>query len=515
MQNTSAPEKNIPVAERAPSLQNRTVRAALTSGGAEIITRVLAVLLSIATARALEPREVGLLGIAVIIIGVISMLGYYPETAAVAARGRARDEDYALIAFVIRAVVVISLLILVTLTLPLFAQYLVGEDSGLFHLSQLLRILVWVPVFELLSGYPRALLQRKLDLSYLASIQLVQPVVFVGLAVVLLINGHGFIGVAWANLIGTAVSTVCLWLRLWRRELAWKSWPDARTWRETANGSGRVFLGGFGGFLGERVDNLLVAGMIGPAAMSFYSMAWNAARTPANVFARAINFVLVPTLARIQDEPLRVERALRECIRHSYLLLAPVCAVLFVSAPRLVEFVLGAKWLPLVPCLRVMSLTVFAIPILFTSGALLTAIGRAHLIGIATVVHLATLAALIPVLASRWGVVGAAFADLTATAIVTAVLFITAKLATKQINWGLASTMALPVAASIFAGFLSWFTGTWIANDAARLLIELALVVIGYLSFTIVFGGSRRLSDFVTLLRGASRRQNVAAESHS
>jgi O-antigen/teichoic acid export membrane protein len=255
--------------------------------------------------------------------------------------------------------------------------------------------------------------------------------------------------------------------------------------------------------------------MIGPAAMSFYSMAWNAARTPANVFARAINFVLVPTLARIQDEPLRVERALRECIRHSYLLLAPVCAVLFVSAPRLVEFVLGAKWLPLVPCLRVMSLTVFAIPILFTSGALLTAIGRAHLIGIATVVHLAMLAGLIPVLASRWGVVGAAFADLTATAIVTAVLFITAKLATKQIKWGLTSTMALPVAASIFAGFLSWSAGTWIANDAARLSIELVLVVIGYLSFTIVFGGSRRLSDFVTLLRGASRRQNVAAESHS
>lgn len=498
---------------QAPSLRHRTARAALTSGGAEIVNRVLAVMLSIATARALEPREVGILGIAVIIIAVISMLGYYPETAAVAARRETSDEKYALAAFIIRAVVVISLLILVTLTLPLFAERLAGRDGGVIQLQQLLGILVWVPVFELLSGYPRVLLQRRLDLGYLATAQLVQPVVFVGLAIILLAGGHGYLGVAWANLAGTAVATAFLWLRLRQRALEWRSRPERRAWREIAIGSGRMFLGGFGGFLGERVDNLMVAGVIGPAAMSFYSMAWNAARTPANVFARAINFVLVPTLARIQDEPLRVQRALRECIRHSYLLLAPVCAVLLVCAPLLVEFVLGTRWLPLVPCLRVMSFTVLAIPVLFTSGALLTAIGRAHLIGIATVVHLATLAALIPLLASRWGIVGAAFADLTATAIVTAVLLITAKLATKQIKWALASTMVLPVAASIFAGLLGWFIGALIANDVARLAGELVLVFIGYLFFTIAFGGRNRLFDILALLGGVFRRQGVAMES--
>jgi O-antigen/teichoic acid export membrane protein len=498
----------------ARSLENRTVRAALASGGAEVITRVLAVLLSVATARALEPREVGILGIAVIIIGVISMLGYYPETAAVAARGSRRDEEYAMAASLNRAIIIVPLLILVALSLPLFAGYLAGQDGGVIQLQQLIRILVWVPIFEILAGYPRVLLQRKLELSYLAGIQLVQPVVFVGLAVILLMRGHGYLGVAWANLLGTAVAAAFLWLRLWRRSIKWGSWPEAEVWRETAKGSGRIFLGGFGGFLGERVDNLLVAGMIGPAAMSFYSMAWNAARTPANVFARAINFVLVPTLARIQDEPSRVERALRECIRHSYLLLAPVCAVLFVSAPLLVEFILGGRWLPLVGCLRVMSFTVFAVPVLFTSGALLTAIGRAHLIGIATLIHLVTLAVLIPVLASRWGVIGAAFADLTATAIVTIALLATAKMATRRIKWALASTMVLPVSASIFAGMLAGAIGTRIENDAARLLSELALVLTGYLSFTIAFGGSRRIFDFIAVLRGVFKRQSVAIESH-
>lgn len=455
----------------------------------------------------------GILGIAVIIAAVVSMLGYYPETAAVAARGGASDEKYALAASSIRAAVIVPLLILVTSALPLFAQHLTGKDGGAAQLQQLLRVLAWVPIFELLGGYPRILLQRRLDLGYLAAMQLAQPVAFVGLAVILLAGGRGYLGVAWANLIGTAVVTPLLWLRAWRTKPEWRSWPGSLAWRETAAGSGRMFVGGFGGFLGERVDNLLVAGVVGPAAMSFYSMAWNAARTPANVFARAISFVLVPTLARIQDEPLRVGRALRECIRHSYLLLSPVCAVLMVCAPLLVEFVLGARWLPLVPCLRVMSFTVFAIPVLFTSGALLTATGRAHLIGIATVIHLATLAALIPPLASRWGIVGAAFADLAATAIVTTALLVTARRAAKEIKWALAPAMILPIAASVFAGLLSWCVGAIITNGASRLACELALVLVGYVSFAMAFGGSNALFDVVSLLRGVLRRSSIAAES--
>src|SRR5262249_60087011 len=121
--------------------------------------------------------------------------------------------------------------------------------------------------------------------------------------------------------------------------------------RESVYVTGKVFVGGFAGYLNGRVDNLIVSASIGPASMSYYSMAWNTSRTPANVFARAINFVLVPTLARIQDDPTRAQRALRECVRNSYLLLAPTCSILFLTAPALHEYVVGSTWLPHVTAL--------------------------------------------------------------------------------------------------------------------------------------------------------------------
>jgi len=491
-------------------------RAALASGTASTITRVLAVALSIASARALEPREVGVLGLAVIVVGIISMIGFYPEIAAVTARGEADDNEYALSALAIRTAVIALLIISVLLSLPALAGYLTGKEAGSGEMRALLSVLLFVPVLELISGYPRVILQRKLDLNYVSGANLLQPVIFVGLAVYLLWRGHGYIAVAWSNVLGTAAAALFLWSRLsFSGWLKWRGWPTRGTWRETTGGAARMFVGGFGGFLGERLDNLLVAGVVGATGMSFYSMAWNGARTPANIFGGTIGFVLVPALARIQDEPSRVERAIRESLRYSYLLLAPVCAMLFVSAPLLVTYLLGDKWLPLVPCLRVMCFTVLTIPVLFAAGALLTGTGRAHLTGIAMLVHLAVLVATIPPLANRWGIVGAAVGDLVAMTASTIVLCVTARKATGQTRWDLMSNLSIPAAAAAPAAVLALVVGAGFAQSPLRLMCEVAIVVGGYVLFIMLLGGRARLSDLVNLLRSVTRRRVFPVESQT
>ncbi len=75
---------------------------------------------------------------------------------------------------------------------------------------------------------------------------------------------------------------------------------------------------------------------------------------------------------------------------------------------------LGEKWLPVAPVLRVMCVTGLIAPLLEAANALLISAGRAHLTGIATLAHLAALIAFVPVLAWRWDVTGAAFGDLIA-----------------------------------------------------------------------------------------------------
>ncbi|HXG91182.1 MAG TPA: oligosaccharide flippase family protein, partial [Blastocatellia bacterium] len=353
---------------------------------------------------------------------------------------------------------------------------------------------------------------RRLDLNFLALTQILQPVIFVGLALFLLVEGYGAVGVAWANVAATVVVVLVVWLRLWLQGLPrWHGWPSLSIWREAMAGSFKMFVGGFGGYLGGRIDNLVVTAAIGPLAMSFYSMAWNASRMPANVFASAINFVFIPTLARIQGDPERVDRGFRECLKHSYLLLAPVCAVLFVSSPLIVTFVLGAKWLPLIPALRVMCFTVLFGPLIFACGALLTGTGRAHLVGIATIVQIVVLLVSIPFLANRWGVVGAAYGDLLAVVALTVVLCATVKVVTRQLNRALFATFTVPVVAAISGGLAAWNLGAHISTDALRLIVECVLTLTVYLLVVLVLGGRARLFDLTTLLRGIVRRSPLVS----
>ncbi len=502
-----------PPKHSAPPLRYGTTRAALASGTAQIFTRVLTVLLSVATARALEPRQVGILGLAVIVIGIISMIAYYPETAAVTARGEELSDQFAIASVAIRAVVIASLLGCMMVAFPLLSKGLLGKEGGDGPLRELLGVLAWVPILELASGYPRVLLQRRLALNSVSLASFLQPLVFVALAMVLLWNGYGYLGVAWASVVGAGAATVLLWWRLISQVgFKWDGWPSSAIWREIFLSSSRVFLGGFGGFLGERLDNILVSGTIGPTAMSFYSMAWNGSRTPANVFGSTIGFVLVPTLARIQDEPARVQRAIRESLRHSYLLLAPACAVLFVSAPLLVSYILGTKWLPIVPCLRVMCFTAVVIPILHACNALLVSSGRAHLTGISTAVHLIALCTLMPVLARNWNLLGAAYADLTAMFVMTLTLCATARIATRQLRWEAVSVLALPIVAASLAAVLAWSITAYIVDDLVRLFGQVSSCLVSYLVFIIALGGRATLFDLIGLLRRGSRGAAVVAE---
>jgi PST family polysaccharide transporter len=472
--------------------------------------------LTIVTARTLEPREVGLLGLAVIVVGVISMIGYYPETAAVAARGESDHNSLALAALIIRGFIIAVLLVLLAAAFAPVADYLIGGAEGRAQFRELLLVLAWAPVLECLSGYPQVVLQRRLDLNFLARVQVVQPVVFVGLATVLLLQGRGYLGVAWASLIGTAVSFLMLWARLWLRGwIKLNGWPARGIWREALVGASRVFAGGFGGYLSARLDNLLVAGAMGPAVMSYYSMAWNASRTPTGILSRAIGFVLVPTFARIRNEPERIERGLRECLQYSYLVLAPACAVLFVCASDLVVIVLGPKWTPMVPALRLMSITVLVAPLLDSSNALLVGTGRAQLSAVAAIVRIIGLLLLMRPLVHRWSVSGAAWADLISALASTIALIAVAQAAERGIKWPRDLAILCPVAAALCSGLLAWMAGSYLAPGYVRLASQVAILLVAYPSIVAGIGGRKRLMSLAALLRSVLIDRVRVAESHT
>jgi O-antigen/teichoic acid export membrane protein len=493
------------------SLRQQAAGAAMASGASEIVSRALAIVLSIVTARILEPREVGVLGLAVILIGVVSLITACPEVAAVTAKGEEPDTEFALVGSIIRAVAVATLLAILTLGFQAIAPYLVKDLGTGRDLWRVLLVLYWVPIVEMTSTYPRVMLQRTLHLRYLAMVQMVQPVAFVGLSILFLLKGYGFLGICWANALGTAVAVLLTWVAFFSEDGRLTRRFSKSALRQTVSGSTRVFTGSFGGYVGARLDNLLVAGCLGPTAMSFYSMGWNASRVLPSVLARAIDFVLVPTFARIQADTERVERALGECLRYSYLILVPVCGAAFVFAAPVVSFVLGAKWLPLVPAFRVMCLTVLIDPLMHTATALLVGWGRAQYPGISAAVRIIVLVVTMGPLCYRYGLIGAAYSDLVSALALTIALYATVRLRIRAVKWRFASALAIPVAAAGACVLLAWGARFVIPEGAPVAALQLSVLLFGYPVLIIAFGGKNSLVGLVSLIRGMWVRGALAA----
>ncbi len=492
------------MSERLGTLAKRIGQAAYTAAAVEGASRALSVILSIAVARALEPREVGVLGLAVIVVGALSQIAFYVETACITSRSSGSESAYASAAVVVRGVATAVLASMVLLSLDELAGLLSagGADSELESLS---RLLLWQLVLEVAGTYPRVLLQWRLRLMPLVVGNLVGVGCHVCLSVILLALGYGAKGVVWASLAGVGVTGGILWASLDRQ-----SWPkvggiESALWRQILPATGKVFLGGFPGYVGGRIDNVLVAGSLGPAAMSFYGMAWSASRMPVSVLYQAVGVVLIPAVAHMRDDSESLGLIVSRSIRHCYLLLLPVCTFLFVSGPALVTCVLGVKWLPLVPCLRIMAVTILVAPVLAVSNALLLGSGRQHLPGLGSTVHLLVLVALMVPLARWGGIVGAAVADLACAIALTAIQYVVCRLTLSGVPFGLSRAVLLPIVAAAVAGVSAWRVGMEFSYGGGRLASEALMIGLVYGAMTILLVGPGRLTGLAMMLRATAR----------
>jgi O-antigen/teichoic acid export membrane protein len=492
-------------------LRHKTARAAMTSGGADVVTRVLTIALSIATARALDPGEVGSLALAVIVIGIISMIASYTETAAVVCRSEGSDGQYALAATVIRGAITGILVAIALLALQPTTHLLAGKEGAEPQLAALVGVLIWQPVLELASCYPRVTLMRRLDLTYLAVVNLIQVVIHVGLSVALLWTGYGPMGVVWSSLITAGLTSVMLWPRLARVRLHQASSAvSKKLWWQTALETVNVFSGGFIGYINTRLDNLLVAGALGPSGMSFYAMAWNASRTPVLVFSSAFSSVLMPTLARIQDDTERVKRALCESLQHSYVILAPVSMAMFLYAGTIVPLVLGAKWTPMIPCLQIMAITILFTPLIYAWQALFIVNRRAFLTSIPAVAHILLLAVLmIPV--TRWkGLLGAAYVDLAGVATVGFLGIALNAQFRRMLSFDIVLAVLMPIATSVLAGSIGVYSTSFLSEGTIRQSAQLGVALVAYPAILRLLGGRRALSDLIRLFSGIVRSRTLA-----
>lgn len=420
----------------------KATAGALALGSVTVTLRVLNMLAWIVLARLLDPQDFGLVALAMIVFSATDIFaGLGMEPAII--HSKKEPGKIAFPAFVATSAASTVLFLLIFLGPALWSSIL-----GTNALIPLIRVLSLLVLLDALAIVPRALLKKELLFGRVSSAKFVAEIVNISASLLLVYLGFGLWSLIYGKLLSSFVRFIILWVSYpgwaWLRPipLRWSEMRDLLSFGFRYMGSGLL------SFFNSKWDDWLVGRVLGPAALGFYSKAYNFTNQIIVGFNReVIGGVLFPSYATIQDEKQRLSRIYLKSLGVVALIMTPLSMGVLVIASELVPLLLGVKWLPMAATLQIFALMALIRPLSGSTSPLFKAIGRPEYNFRAGLVLTAVTAPLIFLLLD-FGINGVAVA--VTTAHVVGMLFNMYQL--NKLLPGIALKMVSEVVPILFAG---------------------------------------------------------------
>ncbi|HVH69046.1 MAG TPA: oligosaccharide flippase family protein [Gemmatimonadales bacterium] len=320
-------------------------------GGGKVVYAGLRILVLALLARLLSPANFGVIGAALVVVGfsaIFSQLGLAPAIIQRPLLERRHLEA----AF--SASVLLGVLLGITLWLaaPLAARF--------FHIpavAPVLRVLAWIFPLDGLSAIAESQVQRELRFRWLATMEVSTFLVGYGLIGV----GLAFLGAGvWALVAGQmAQTTLYTLILIVTRPPVLRLVPDRAAFVELMYYGGGFTASKVANYFALQADNLVVGRWLGAAALGFYGRAYELMAGAPALLGEAVDRVLFPAMASIQQEAQRMAEAYHRGVALMALITLPASAILFVLAPELIRALLGPQWTPVVLPFQILALGMF------------------------------------------------------------------------------------------------------------------------------------------------------------
>ena len=379
------------------SVTRKTVEGGVWTLVSSLAYRVLGLARTIVLARLLAPDDFGLFGIAA---AVLAGFNLFTETSVSAMLIQKRDVDKRFwnTGWSIAAVRG-TLLCLVLWGMGGF----LGDFYGRMDLVVVLRALSLSCLFQGFSNIELVDLQKRMRFGKrIAIAQLSEIAGNLAAVAVGVVYRSVWALVVW-KLTASLTSLVCSYVFLSFRP---KFVIDRGALREFFSFGHPLLVATVLMYLVTNVDDLIVGRIVGITALGYYAMAYGIANLPAINISRMIARVTFPAFSMIKEDRKRVEGAFTRVFGYNALICAPVSIGLLLVAPEIISVVLGEKWLPMLPCFRVLCLLGLFRATASIFGPLITGLGRTDYLRNIKIVEFLFFAPLIYPSAKYGGIVG-------------------------------------------------------------------------------------------------------------
>ncbi len=165
-------------------------------------------------------------------------------------------------------------------------------------------------------------------------------------------------------------------------------------------------------YLFEHTDDVIVGKLLNVFSLGIYQNSYTLASLPENAIAQQLGKVTFPIFVNIQEDKERMKRAFWRTFWITLVVIAPFGVGLFVFSDMAVRVILGSKWLPAIPVLRVLALFSMARAMTNLFYPIFLAFKKQNYITLTTLVSWITLGICVFPLTKTFGITGAATAAL-------------------------------------------------------------------------------------------------------
>lgn len=353
------------------SLKQKTLKGLGWSFASQGAKQVSHFIITAILARLLLPNDFGLIGMATVFTGFVTMINEMGVSGALIQRQDVDDRHYSSVFWLNIAVGFLMMFLM------MFASSSIAVFYNRLELRPILMLLSVNFVIASLSIVQQTLFQKQMDFKRLAFAETLSVIIGGCVGIYAALSGKGVWSLVYQMLALTSSNMALLWfLSKWKPRFLLSITAIKDIVHFSAN------LAGFNivNYFARNVDYLLIGKFLGAEALGFYTVAYKLMMYPLQNITSVIGRVTFPVFCKIQHDLEQVRTFYLKMLKVISLMTFPLMTGLFVIAPELILVMYGHKWLPVVILVRLFCICGLLQSIFTTGGPIFLSQGRANLI---------------------------------------------------------------------------------------------------------------------------------------
>lgn len=471
-------------------LSQRVLHASFWSFALRLVVRSLSSVRTIILARLLLPEDFGVMGIALITMVFMesfTQTGF--KAALVQHKGDIRPYlDTAWTLELLRSLLLAGALVLAA---PYVASFFNAPAT------MIVRVMAIGVLLTGLKNIATVYFQKDLEFQKKFVFEVAEPVcaVAVGIALALLLQNVW--ALVFSILAGRAAQVVASYLVKPYHPRLRLDWTKAK---ELYHFGVWMSLNSILYFFARRGDALVVGKVLGPVSLGVYELGRRLSDMATREISSVSSEVAFPTFAQIQDDLPRLRKIYFTSLELVATIAIPIAVILSLLAEPVISLVLGEKWLSVASVLPFLAISGGILAVCTTGGALFRGVGRPGLSFGASLVRVATMLVLIPLLIKEYGIAGAGIGVLAGT--LTNVPFLLwylvkiLRVTLLQVVRPLLPAVILTATAAVTVLIGKWLFGPL---DSAELILTILLSASSYVLVSLLLWRTVRKGPFQVL----------------